>query len=65
MPHMEWISTPETIQNIVDMTKNTVWDMEWNIFLAQCRPMYTALNKIVRASLKIRKLRQYFSVFEA
>jgi len=39
--------------------------MEWKTFCAQCNPMYTADNAIIRALENIRKPRRYFSVFEA
>jgi hypothetical protein len=29
IPHMEWISTPETIQSIVEIARKIVWNIEW------------------------------------
>jgi len=63
-PHMLRISTPDTIQRMVEMTKNTVWNIEWKYFRAQWNPQYTADRKIVRAEENIRKASRARSVFE-
>lgn len=42
-----------------------MWNMEWKYFCAQWKPVYTALNAILRADKKIRKASLERSVLEA